>query len=93
MNYTIKLHTFTRLQYTWVSSVRGCQINKALKAKQDINGLIRLFDHRTVDIRWQSADALGSLGTIATLSLLEMLPHRNPSMKICTIKALGTIHD
>jgi HEAT repeat protein len=65
----------------------------AVKAKQYIKGLIRLLDHPTIDIRWQSSDALGSLGTIATLPLLEVLTHRNPSMKIGAIKALGTIHD
>jgi hypothetical protein len=38
---------------------------EALKAKQDIKGLIRLLDRRNIDTQWQSADALGSLGTIS----------------------------
>jgi hypothetical protein len=38
---------------------------EALKAKQDIKGLIRLLDRSNIDIRWQSADALGSIGTIS----------------------------
>ena len=51
---------------------------EALKAEQDIKGLIRLLDHRDVDIQWQSADALGSLGTIAMLPLITALqPQEN----------------
>lgn len=66
---------------------------EALKAEQDIKGLIRLLDHRNVDIQWQSADALGSLGTPATQPLLAALNHRNPAVRLGAIEALGTIHD
>src|SRR5674476_32789 len=66
---------------------------EALKAKQDIKGLIRLLDHRNVDIQWQSADALGSMGTLATLPLLAALNHRNTTVRLGAIEALGTIRD
>jgi len=66
---------------------------EALKAKQDIKGLIGLLDHRDIDIQWQSADALGSMGTNATMPLLEVFTHRNPTVKIGAIEALGAIHD
>lgn len=66
---------------------------EALKAEQDIKGLIRLLGHRNVDIQWQSADALGSLGAPAIQPLLAALNHRNPAVRIGAIEALGTIHD
>ena len=66
---------------------------EALKAEQDIKGLIRLLDHRNVDIQWQSADALGSLGTIATLPLITALNHRKTAVRLGAIEALGTIRD
>ncbi|MDD1698067.1 MAG: HEAT repeat domain-containing protein [Methanoregula sp.] len=66
---------------------------EALKAEQDIKGLIRLLDHRDVDIQWQSADALGSLGSIATLPLIATLNHRKTAVRIGAIEALGTIRD
>jgi|APFre7841882724_1041349.scaffolds.fasta_scaffold13111_3 HEAT repeat protein len=66
---------------------------EALKAKQDIKGLIRLLDHRNIDIQWQSADALGSMGTIATLPLLAALNHRKTTVRLGAIEALGTIRD
>jgi len=66
---------------------------EALKAEQDIKGLIRLLDHRNVDIQWQSADALGSLGTIAILPLITALNHRKTAVRLGAIEALGTIRD
>jgi hypothetical protein len=66
---------------------------EALKAEQDTKGLIRLLDHRDVDIQWQSADALGSLGSIATLPLIATLNHRKTAVRIGAIEALGTIRD
>jgi len=66
---------------------------EALKAEQDIKGLIRLLDHRDVDIQWQSADALGSLGSTATLPLIATLNHRKTAVRIGAIEALGTIRD
>jgi HEAT repeat protein len=66
---------------------------EALKAKQDIKRLIRLLDHRNVDIQWQSADALGTMGALATLPLLEALNHRNITVRLGAIEALGTIRD
>jgi len=66
---------------------------EALKAEQDIKGLIRLLDHRNVDIQWQSADALGSLSTIATLPLIAALSHRKTAVRLGAIEALGTIRD
>ncbi|HWS22138.1 MAG TPA: HEAT repeat domain-containing protein [Methanoregula sp.] len=66
---------------------------EALKAEQDIKELIRLLDHHNVDIQWQSADALGSLGTIATLPLIAALNHRKTAVRLGAIEALGTIRD
>jgi len=66
---------------------------EALKGEQDIKGLIRLLDHRNVDIQWQSADALGSMGTVATLPLLTALDHRKTAVRLGAIEALGTIRD
>jgi hypothetical protein len=66
---------------------------EVLKAEQDIKELIRLLDHWDVDIQWQSADALGSLGTIATLPLLSVLNHRKTTVRLGAIEALGTIRD
>ncbi len=66
---------------------------EALKAEQDIKGLISLLDHRDVDIQWQSADALGSLGSIATLPLIAALNHRITAVRLGAIEALGTIRD
>ena len=66
---------------------------EALKAKQDIKGLIGLLDHRNADIQWQSADALGSMGTIATQSLVAAVNHRKIAVRLGAIEALGTIRD
>ena len=66
---------------------------EALKAKQDIKGLIRLLDRRNIDTQWQSADALGSLGIIATLPLLAALNHWKKAVWLGAIEALGTIRD
>jgi HEAT repeat protein len=66
---------------------------EALKAKQDIKGLIRLLDRRNIDTQWQSADALGSLGTIATLPLLAALNHRKTAVWLGAIETLGTFRD
>jgi HEAT repeat protein len=66
---------------------------EALKAKQDIKRLIRLLDHPDFEIQWQSADALGSLGVIATLPLLAALNHRKTAVRLGAVEALGIIHD
>jgi len=66
---------------------------EALKARQDIKELIRLLDHPDFEIQWQSADALGSLGSIATLPLLAALTHRKIAVRLGAIEALGTTHD
>lgn len=66
---------------------------KALKAAKDINGLIRLLGHKNFDIQWRSADALGSLGTTATLPLIAVLDHGNTAVRLGAIEALGTIRD
>jgi HEAT repeat protein len=66
---------------------------EALKAAQDTKGLIRLLGHRDFDIQWRSADALGSLGTTATLHLIAVLDHENTAVRLGAIEALGTIRD
>jgi len=64
-----------------------------LKARQDIKGLIRLMDHQNGDIQLKSIEALGALGSIATLPLLAELNSRNPLVRIGAIEALGIICD
>jgi len=66
---------------------------EALKAAQDTKGLIRLLGHMNFDIQWRSADALGSLGTAATLPLIAVLDHENIAVRLGAIEALGTIRD
>jgi hypothetical protein len=66
---------------------------EALKAAKDTKGLIRLLGHKNFDIQWRSADALGSLGTIATLPLIAILDHGNTVVRLGAIEALGTIRD
>jgi HEAT repeat protein len=66
---------------------------EALKAAKDTKGLIRLLGHKNFDIQWRSSDALGSLGTSATLPLIAVLDHRNPAVRLGAIEALGTIRD
>jgi hypothetical protein len=66
---------------------------EALKAAKDTKGLIRLLGHRNFDIQWRSADALGSLGTLATLPLIAALNHRKTAVRLGAIEALGTIRD
>lgn len=66
---------------------------ETLKAAQDMKGLIGLLGHRNFDIQWRSADALGSLGTTATLPLIAVLDHENIAVRLGAIEALGTIRD
>ncbi|MDD1699321.1 MAG: HEAT repeat domain-containing protein [Methanoregula sp.] len=66
---------------------------ETLQAAQDIKGLIRLLDHRNFDIQRRSADALGSLGAIATMPLLAVLNDRRLAIRLGAIEALGTIRD
>ncbi len=66
---------------------------EALKAAHDIHGLIRLLGHSNSEVQWRSADALGSLGTTATLSLIAALSHRKTAVRLGAIEALGTIRD
>ena len=66
---------------------------EALQAAQNIKALIRLLDHRNFDIQRRSADALGSLGAIATLPLLAALNNRKIAVRLGAIEALGSIRD
>ena len=66
---------------------------EALKTAKDIHGLIRLLGHRNFDIQWRSADALGSLGTVATIPLISQLDHGKTAVRLGAIEALGTIRD
>ena len=66
---------------------------EVLKARQDVNGLIRLLDHRNGDIQVQSTEALGALGTVATLPLLAALASRKTIVRLGAVEALGTIRD
>ena len=66
---------------------------EALKTAKDIQGLIRLLGHRNFDIQWRSADAMGSLGTIATMPLIAALNHGKTAVRLGAIEALGTIRD
>jgi HEAT repeats len=66
---------------------------EALRAAGDIPSLIRLLGHRNFDIQWRSADALGSLGTVATLPLIAALNNRKIAVRLGAIEALGAIHD
>ena len=66
---------------------------ETLKTAKDIKGLIRLLGHRNFDIQWRSADALGSLGTLATMPLIAALNHGKTAVRLGAIEALGTIRD
>jgi hypothetical protein len=66
---------------------------EALKAAKDTKDLIRLLGHKNFDVQWRSADALGSLGTDATLPLIAALSHGKTAVRLGAIEALGTIHD
>ena len=62
-----------------------------MKKDRDIRGLIRLLDHRNNDIRWRAADALGSLGEVASEPLLKVLEYHKIHVRIGVIEALGEI--
>ena len=64
---------------------------EAMKNDQDIQGLIRLLDHRKNDIQWRAADALGTLGEIACEPLLRPLVYPKIHVRIGAIEALGAI--
>ena len=66
---------------------------KGMKEAHDINGLISLLDHGNFDIQWHAADALGTMGTDATLSLIQILNHRSINIRLGAIEALGAIKD
>jgi HEAT repeat protein len=66
---------------------------EALKAARDIKGLIRLLGHRNFDVQWRSADALGSLGPVATLPLIAALNNGKTAVCLGAIEALGAIRD
>jgi HEAT repeat protein len=66
---------------------------EALKAAGDTRGLIRLLGHRNSDIQWRSADALGSLGPVATLPLIAALNNGKTPVRLGAIEALGAIRD
>jgi HEAT repeat protein len=66
---------------------------EALKAARDIKGLIRLLGHRNFDLQWRSADALGSLGPVATLPLITALNNGKTAVRLGAIEALGAIRD
>ncbi len=66
---------------------------EALKAAGDTHGLIRLLGHGNPDIQWRSADALGSLGPVATLPLIAALNTGRTAVRLGAIEALGAIRD
>jgi HEAT repeat protein len=66
---------------------------EALKTSKDIKGLIRLLGHNNFDIQWRSADALGSLGAVATMPLISVLNHGKTAVRLGAIEALGSIRD
>ena len=64
---------------------------QALKKSRDIRGLIRLLDHRSSDIQWRAADALGTMGEPACDPLLRILDYPKVNVRLGAIDALGGI--
>ena len=64
---------------------------EALKKSRDIRGLIRLLDHRSSDIQWRAADALGTMGEPACDPLLRILDYPKVNVRLGAIDALSGI--
>ncbi len=64
---------------------------EALKKSRDIRGLIRLLDHRSSDVQWRAADALGTIGEPACDPLLRILDFPKVHVRLGAIDALGEI--
>jgi hypothetical protein len=58
-----------------------------------VPGLIRLLNHRHPDVQWLAADALGSLGNLPFVPLIQALDSRHIAVRIGAIEALGAIQD
>ena len=66
---------------------------EAMKAAQDVPGLVWLLHHRDFTIQWQAADALGTLGSPAVDLLIGELASRHVAARIGSAEALGAIRD
>jgi HEAT repeat protein len=65
----------------------------AMKTAGDVPGLIRLLNHRNMDVQWLAADALGSLGDRAIAPLIRVLESRHKAARIGAVEALGVLRD
>jgi hypothetical protein len=79
---------------TWMAKPRVSP-DDILRMKSDgnVHDLIRLLGHRDFRIQQQTAEALGTLGEIATLPLISALDSPNTSIRLGLVEALGYLGD
>jgi len=66
---------------------------RALTQARDIRGLIVALDHRDFDVQWRAARALGTMGSDATLPLINLIGYPDINTRLGAIEALGAIRD
>lgn len=64
-----------------------------LKEQQDVIHLIRALKHKDLNVQWQAAEALASLGKEHMDVLLNALDTRNKDIRLGVVEVLGEIRD
>lgn len=64
-----------------------------MKERHDVPGLVRALKHRNLNVQWQAAEALSSLGIDHIDVLTGALNTRNKDIRLGVVEVLGEIRD
>jgi hypothetical protein len=75
------------------SGAKTAPVVRQAAGARDIPRLIRLTRSRDPEVRWQAAEALGTMGSSAVPPLLRALSHSSPDTRLGAAEALAVLRD